>query len=410
MNSLLKKTKKLAVYGVSAGFLAASTLAYAQDGGWPQASDPSQQAANENGPDANPYGQPPEPPQASDNAGPQQQQPPYSQQQPQPSAQQQEQQPYGPPPQPPYAQQPQQQPREPQQTQQQPREPQQLQQQQPYGQRQQPYGGGIYDQPTAPPIPAQITVPAGTYVTVRLNTRLASDRNHAGDAFTATLAEPVVVNGVVIAEPGETITGQVVEAQKVDGSGRLAVQLTDLPLVDGQRVPIQTQLIARKGDRFRGSDAGIVAGSTAAGAIIGDAVGWGTGAAIGAGAGALISLGAVLTHGHASVLYPEEVLTFRIQQPVTISTTTAPQAFRYVEPGEYNARPSAPAMNYPAPPPPPTYYAYAYPAYPYPYYWGPSVGFYFGPAYYGHGYYRRGYWGGHYYGGRYYGGGYHGHR
>jgi hypothetical protein len=399
MNSLLKKSRKFALYGISAGFLAASTLAYAQDGGWPQASDPSQQASNDGGPDANPYGQPPEPPQVSDNPGPQQQQqPPYAQQQ--PSAPQQQQQPYGQPPQPPYAQQ------------QPPYAQQQPQQQPPYGQRQQqPYGGGVYDQPAPPPIPAQITVSAGTYVTVRLNSRLASDRNHPGDAFTATLVEPVVVNGIVIAEPGETITGQVVEAQKVDGAGRLAVQLTDLPLVDGQRVPIQTQLIARKGDRFRGSDAGIVAGSTAAGAVIGDAVGWGTGAAIGAGAGALISLGAVLTHGHASVLYPEEVLTFRIQQPVTISTTTAPQAFRYVEPGEYNARQSGPAMAYPPAPPPPTYYAYAYPAYgyPYPYYWGPSVGFFFGPGYYGRGYYGRGYWGGHYYGGHY-GGGSRGHR
>jgi hypothetical protein len=237
-----------------------------------------------------------------------------------------------------------------------------------------------------------------------LNTRLASDKNQAGDAFTATLVDPVVVNGVVVAEPGQTVTGQVVEAGKVDGAGRLVVQLTDLPIVDGQRVPIQTQLISRRGDRFRANDAGIVAGSTAAGAVIGGAVGWGTGAAIGAGMGAIVSLGAVLTHGHASVLYPEEVLTFRLQQPISISTSNAPQAFRYVQPGEYSAGPGpvgpGPYMQagvapYPAPAPP-AYYAYGYPAY-YPWYWGPSVGFYFG----GPGYYR-GYWGG-----RYYVGGYH---
>jgi hypothetical protein len=379
MNSLISRSKKLVACGISAGLLAASTLAYAQDGGWPQAPDRSPQAENGAGPEANPYGQPPEPPEAGEQS---------------PAPEPQQQQPYG---QPPYAQQ-------------------QPPQQRPYGQQsqQQPYGGGVYNQQAPTPVPAQITVPAGTYVTARLNNRLASDRNQPGDAFTATLVQLVVVSGVVVAEPGQTITGQVVEARKVDGSGRLAVQLTELPLVDGQRMPIQTQLIGRKGDRFRGSDAAAVAGTTALGAAIGGAVDWGTGAAIGAGAGALISLGAILTHGHASVLFPEEVLTFRIQQPLTISTTAAPQAFRYVEPGEYNsAPPPSPNMRtgypYPAPaPPPPTYYAYGYGypgyAYGYPYY-GPSVGFYFGgPAYY------RGYYGRRYYGRPYYHGGYRGHR
>ncbi len=394
MNSLFKQTKSLAACGIAATFFAASTLAYAQDAnapaadpqqqqttaapdsGWPQAgANGAGPVQSGNSPAANPYGQPPAAPPASG---------PYASQQPSggqpPNAQQQ----------PAYGQ-------------------------QPYGQQQQPYGQGVYSQggnhqgQAPPPVPAQITVPGGTYVTARLNTRLASDRNHPGDAFTATLVEPVVANGIVVAEPGQTITGQVIEARKVDGAGRLAVQLTDLPLVDGQRIPIQSQLIARKGDRFHGSDAGIVAGSTAAGAVIGGAVGWGTGAAIGAGAGALVSLGAVLTHGHASVLYPEEVLTFRIEQPLTIATTAAPLAFRYVEPGEYDAPQGGPRQyaqaggGYPYPVAPAPYYAYGYPAYGYgyPYYFGPSVGFYFGgPGFY-RGYYGRGF---------YYGGGFHGRR
>jgi hypothetical protein len=409
MTGLIKQTKRLAVCGVAAGFFAASTLAFAQDANAP-AAQPQQQEQNGNTPDngwpeaggapptgnapaANPYGQAPSTPQGSAPSAQQQQ--PYGQgvyTQQAPNAPQQRN--YGPVPYGPQGYPP-----------------------QGYGQQQgypqQPYGQGAYSQQqqAPPPIPAQITIPAGTYVTARLNTRLASDRNHPGDAFTATLVEPVVVNGVVVAEPGQTITGQVMEAQKVDGSGRLAVQLTDLPLVDGQRVPIQTQLIARKGDRFRANDAGIVAGSTAAGAVIGSAVGWGTGAAIGAGMGALVSLGAVLTHGHASVLYPEEVLTFRLQQPVTISTSSSAQAFRYVQPGEYDAAPSGPgpyaqtSAMYPAAPAP--YYGYGYPAYGYgyPYYWGPSVGFFFGG-----GPYYRGYYGPRYLGGRYYGGGFHGRR
>lgn len=268
---------------------------------------------------------------------------------------------------------------------------------------QQPNGAPQPSQPNyqAGAIPAQLTVPGGTFLTVRVNQMLSSDRNQPGDSFTASLVQPLVVNGVVVAEPGETIAGQVVDTKKshLGETARLGIQLTDLTLVDGQQVPIQSQLISRKGSGLNGNDAGTIVGTTALGAVIGSAVGWGTGAAIGAGAGALG--GVLLTHGHASVIYPEQVLTFRLEAPITISTANAPQAFHYVQPNEYNQpqynygpRPGAYAGA--APPPPAPYpYAYAYPYY-YPYYWGPSFVFYGG----------RGYWGGG--GGRYFGRGYYG--
>src|ERR1700735_4704531 len=36
------------------------------------------------------------------------------------------------------------------------------------------------------PVPSRITIPAGTWITVRVNEPLSSDHNQAGDAFTAT--------------------------------------------------------------------------------------------------------------------------------------------------------------------------------------------------------------------------------
>jgi hypothetical protein len=252
-----------------------------------------------------------------------------------------------------------------------------------------------YSQPAAP-VPAQITVPAGTFITVRVNQLLSSDRNQAGDAFWATLSQPLVVNGVVVAEPGQTVAGRVVEAEKagrIEGVSRLRVQLTEVTLVDGQQVPIQTQLIGRKGDTSVGRDAAAIGGTTALGAAIGAAAGWGRGAAIGAGAGAAVGvLGVLLTRGTPSVIYPEQELTFRIEAPVTISTEHAPQAFRYVQPNEYD-RPYPQQAGGPSAYPAPSFgygygyspYTYGYPYYPY---WGPSFSFYVGP----------GYW----YGGRYF--------
>jgi len=265
----------------------------------------------------------------------------------------------------------------------------------------QPYPGQRYgSQPPAAyynrgPIPAKLTIKPGTYITVRLNQGLSSDRNQAGDGFTATLAKPVIVDGVVVADRGQTVGGKVTEAKKagrVEGVSHLAVQLTDLTLLDGQPVPLQTQLFSKNGPTSVGRDVAAVGATTATGAAIGAAVGWGTGAAIGAGAGALAGIvGVLVTRGHPTYLYPEQALTFRVEAPVAVSTEAAPQAFHWAGPYDYERPydvqnrmgPSNGAYYgaqygnaYP--------YAYGY-GYGYPYYWGPGIGLYWGRGYWGRG-------------------------
>jgi hypothetical protein len=281
-------------------------------------------------------------------------------------------------------------------------------------------------------VPSSITIPAGTFVTVRVDQYISSDKNQAGDGFSATLARPVVASGVVIARRGETIGGQVAEAKKagrVTGVSHLAVQLTSMTLVDGQQVPIVTALTNFKGPTSNGRDAGAMATTTIMGAAIGAAADLGPGAAIGAGAGLLAgAVGVLVTRGHPTVILPESVLTFRIAQPVTFSTDRAPQAFAYVnevppgqpmrpqqgpqygrqygpQDGPQSDNQNGPPTGYqnygddcgpngcPQPTPPPYYYApYPYPYYYYPYYWGPGFSFWYGPRYGGYGYYGRGYY------------------
>ncbi len=253
-------------------------------------------------------------------------------------------------------------------------------------------------------VPAQIAVPAGTYLTVRVNQRLSSDHNQVGDPFSATLVKPLVANGVVIAEPGQTIGGRIAQVQKsghVSGLAKLGVELTDLALVDGQQLPIKTMLVSRTANSSTGRDAGAIAGTTALGAAAGAAADWGRGAAIGAGAGAVVGIvGVLITRGQPSVIYPEQELTFRIEEPLTVSTEHSPQAFRYVQPNEYsNQLAYNPGPGYPPAPgyavAPAPYYAYPYYGYPYYPYAGFSVfvgpRFYYGPRYYGGFGYRGGF-------------------
>ena len=81
----------------------------------------------------------------------------------------------------------------------------------------------------------------------------------------------------------------------------------------------------------------------------------------------------LLTHNHPSVVYPETALTFRIETPVLINTTRAPQVFRYVAPNDYQ-RP-AEARAIPVRRSVPYYGPGYYPYSPYPY-WGPYYGGY----------------------------------
>ena len=243
-------------------------------------------------------------------------------------------------------------------------------------------------------LPPELVLKPGTYVTIRVDQPLSSDHNQPGDTFTGSLFQPVVVDGVVVAQRGQLVYGRVaeVERQRSDRPSRLGLELTGLTLADGTQAPIRSQLVARQGGTTpAGQQIGTVATTTGVGAMIGAAAAWGTGAAVGAGIGAAAGLiGVMVTRNRPTVVYPEAVLTFRNEAPVTVSTVNAPQAFRYVGPGDYD-RPPAPQPRLQARPAPPSYYygpAYPYPYYPY--YWGTGVSIYWGPGFfYGRGHYRR---------------------
>src|ERR1022692_1326809 len=111
-----------------------------------------------------------------------------------------------------------------------------------------------YDRPPAAVphygLPAALTVKPGTFVTVRVEQELSSDRNQQGDVFSASLAQPIVVDGVVVAQRGQPVMGRVAEAAKagrVSGTSRLGLQLIGLTLADGTQANMQSQLVTRNG-------------------------------------------------------------------------------------------------------------------------------------------------------------------
>jgi hypothetical protein len=182
---------------------------------------------------------------------------------------------------------------------------------------------GTQTAPPPPRTPQTVTIPAGTLLPVRVNEKISTDNNYSGDAFTATLEKPLVVNGFVIADRGARITGKVVEAVKpgrIKGVADLQLALTKLHTTDGQTIDIVTTPWDKRGPGSKKRDGAEMAGGAALGAIIGAIAGGGKGAAIGAGTGGAAGTGVVLSQrGKAATIPSETRLTFTLDSPVTIT-------------------------------------------------------------------------------------------
>jgi hypothetical protein len=251
----------------------------------------------------------------------------------------------------------------------------------------------------AAPAPPMLTLPAGTTISVRTTRFLSSDHDKVGEAFTTTLEEPIVVNGFVVARRGQPMTGRVVTAKKEKGESQLGVELASLTLVDGTQIPVKTELVTNSTPNagVGGREVGGVAATTGVGAIVGGAVGGGGGAGIGAGVGAMAGIaGVILTRGRPTVVPPETLLTFRVDEPITINTEQSQVAFQPVTQDDYNNGPSnngprrmrpayGPGYGGPGYPPPASAYYYSPYYAPYPYY-GYGYGYLPLPLTFGFGY------------------------
>ncbi|MCU1337873.1 MAG: hypothetical protein JWO19_3454 [Bryobacterales bacterium] len=172
--------------------------------------------------------------------------------------------------------------------------------------------------------PKPVTLGEGTPIKVRTQTSLSTKSAKTGEAFTATLAEPIVVDGKVVAPRGSMVEGRVVNSDpggRVKGVASISVRLTQIR-VAGREVAINTGSIERRARTTKRKDAAKVGIGAGIGAAIGAIAGGGQGAAIGAGAGGAAGTGLVLaTHGEPAVLSAESVLTFKLTAPVTVDPT-----------------------------------------------------------------------------------------
>ena len=127
-----------------------------------------------------------------------------------------------------------------------------------------------------------ITIQPGTKFFVRLAEPLATNRNRPGDAFRGTLALPIVMNGVVVAESGASVFGWVVEAHKaplLHGRADLSLSISKIETRDDGLLRIRTATWEEKGAHNNVVSTAKMATGAAVGAVVGAV----TGAAEGSG-------------------------------------------------------------------------------------------------------------------------------
>jgi outer membrane lipoprotein SlyB len=168
---------------------------------------------------------------------------------------------------------------------------------------------------------SNVTVPAGTRVSVRTIDSIDSTKNHPGDRFQASLEEPLTVDGVVIAPKGANVYGRLAESKKsgtFTGKSELQLELTGI-VVNGRTVPVVTGEYELKGKSRGASTAKRSIGGAAVGGIIGAIAGGGRGAGIGAAAGGGAGAGSeIITKGDQVKVPSETLLEFTLQQEATI--------------------------------------------------------------------------------------------
>lgn len=164
----------------------------------------------------------------------------------------------------------------------------------------------------------EITIPAGTALSVSLTTPVASDSSRVEDEVRGRLSRPVVIGGITIIPAEAEVSGTVRGAKRsgrVKGLASVSLQFERL-IVRGESMPIRTALVARAAKADRKDDVKKGAIGAAAGAIIGGIAGGGKGAAIGAGVGGAGTV--VATRGDEIRLPAGTVVRTTLRQPLTV--------------------------------------------------------------------------------------------
>jgi BON domain len=173
-----------------------------------------------------------------------------------------------------------------------------------------------------PPEPVDITIPAGTVITVRTVDTIDSAKNRAGEDLAATVAAPVVEGGKVVIPQNSDARLRLVSvasAGHIRGQSEVKLELVSVS-ANGASYPVESSSYTRQGSSRGKRSAETIGGAAGLGALIGAIAGHGKGAAIGAAIGAGAGTAAQeATKGQQVVIPSETKIDFTLRRPLIVT-------------------------------------------------------------------------------------------
>ncbi len=177
---------------------------------------------------------------------------------------------------------------------------------------------------SAEPASRTRVIPAGTPVSITLDSPAASDRNRVVDRIRAHTRRAIVVDRTTVIPAGSLLTGhitRVVRPGRVKGRGQIAYRFDRLtPAGSHAAIPFATTSVARIAPATKAEDAEKIVVPAIGGAAIGAAADGGKGAAIGGAVGGGAGTAVVLsTRGPDVHVAVGATATVRLLKPVTVT-------------------------------------------------------------------------------------------
>jgi hypothetical protein len=190
----------------------------------------------------------------------------------------------------------------------------------------QPQGQANSQPQPAPVQPAEVNIPAGSELAIRINQNISVKHTPVGAHFDGEVVDPWTdANGRVVLPKGTPVGGIVDESHRrghFKGASVLELRLTSLTL-NGTRYPLETHDLreTKKGKGKR--SAAIIGGGTGLGMLIGGVAGGGLGMVVGgaAGAGAGTAVGG-LTGNRDLDIPAESIIHFKLADDLTLQAAS----------------------------------------------------------------------------------------
>lgn len=170
--------------------------------------------------------------------------------------------------------------------------------------------------------PADVNIPAGTNLTIRINQHISVKMSRAGDHFDGEVVDPVVGDNNRVVVPKGTPVGGIIEAAhrrgRFRGASILELRLTSMTL-NGNSYRLDTRDLTRTKKGKGKRSAAFIGGGSGLGMLVGGVASGGVGLLVGglAGAGAGTALGGLT--GNRDIEIPaESIVRFKLADDLVV--------------------------------------------------------------------------------------------